>query len=357
MQTLSGKERLTLLAALVVTVVSGVLSHSRANDVLVFVLSGVGLALLASLVGQATEHLGTRLSPGATGVLQSALGNLPELFIGIFSLRAGLVTVVQSALVGSILANSLLVLGAALLVGGLKNGTQHFDREAPRLIVTLSALAVGALMFPTLAHELHTPAYSHTGELSVACAIVLLIVFLAGIPVLANAKVIAAPEEVVKDAIQHAAWPMWLALSILGAAGLGAAFVSDWFVDALKPATKVLGLSEAFTGLVIVAIAGNAVENVIGIQLAARNKMDYALSVILNSSLQVALALIPILILLSYVVSSHHLSLVLSPLLVAALAITTVVSTMIVYDGESNWMEGVALIGLYGIIAAAFWWG
>src|SRR5947209_20404485 len=107
---------------------------------------------------------------------------------------------------------------------------------------------------------------------------------------------------------------MWLALLVLALAGLGAALVSDWFVEALKPATKVLGLSEAFTGLVIVAIAGNAVENVIGIQLAVRNKMDYALSVILNSSLQVALCLTPILVLLSFVVSSHHLSLVLSPL-------------------------------------------
>ena len=150
---------------------------------------------------------------------------------------------------------------------------------------------------------------------------------------------------------------MWLAIVILGVAGLGAAFVSDWFVEALKPATKTLGLSEAFTGLVIVAIAGNAVENVVGIQLAVKNKMDYALSVILNSSLQVALALTPILVLLSYVVSSHHLTLVLPPLLVAALGITTLVSMMIVYDGESNWMEGVALIGLYGIIAASFWWG
>lgn len=348
---------MTLVGALVLTALSGVLSHAKANDVLVFLLSGVTLALLASLVGQATEHLGTRLSPGATGVLQSALGNLPELFIGIFSLRAGLVTVVQSALIGSILANSLLVLGVALLAGGLKNGTQKFGKEAPRLIVTLSALAVGALMFPTLAHELHTPAEPHTGALSIACAIVLLLVFLASIPVLSGSKAVGVADTD-SEAVDHPSqWPMWLALVVLAVAGLGAAFVSDWFVEALKPATKVLGLSEAFTGLVIVAIAGNAVENVVGVQLAVRNKMDYALSVILNSSLQVALCLTPILVLLSFVLSSHHLSLVLSPLLVAALAITTMISAMIVYDGESNWMEGVALIGLYGIIAAAFWWG
>jgi Ca2+:H+ antiporter len=267
---------------------------------------------------------------------------------------------VQAALVGSILANSLLVLGIALLAGGLKNGTQKFGQEAPRLIVTLSALAVGALMFPTLAHELHTPAGPHVGKLSIACAVVLLIVFFVGIPVMTKSEAAVIPQEegeAAEGAAPHAAWPLWLAITILTIAGLGAALVSDWFVEALKPATKALGLSEAFTGLVVVAIAGNAVENVVGVQLAVRNKMDYALSVILQSSLQVALALTPILVLLSFVVSSNHLTLVLPPLLVAALAITTLVSMMIVYDGESNWMEGVALIGLYGIIAASFWWG
>lgn len=150
---------------------------------------------------------------------------------------------------------------------------------------------------------------------------------------------------------------MWLAVAILVFAGVGAALVSDWFVEALTPTMKSLHLSEAFTGLVIVAIAGNAVENVVGIQLAARNKPDYAISVILNSSLQIALFLIPTLVLLSFVLGGAHLTLVLPPLLVAALALTSLVSAFIVYDGESIWLEGVALIGLYGIIAAAFWWG
>jgi len=357
LQILNRKERLTLAAALVITILSGVFTTMKVNEVFLFVLTGACLSLLATIVGQATEQLGSRMSAGATGVLQSALGNLPELFIGIFSLRAGLVTVVQAALVGSILANSLLVLGIALLAGGLKNGTQKFGQEAPRLIVTLSAVAVGALMFPTLAHQLHTPAGPHVGELSVACAIVLLIVFFVGIPVMTKSEEAVIPHEPTDQPAPHALWPLWLAIVILTAAGLASAFVSDWFVEALKPATKTLGLSEAFTGLVIVAIAGNAVENVVGVQLAVRNKMDYALSVILQSSLQVALALTPILVLLSFVVSSNHLTLVLPPLLVAALAITTLVSMMIVYDGESNWMEGVALIGLYGIIAASFWWG
>jgi len=156
---------------------------------------------------------------------------------------------------------------------------------------------------------------------------------------------------------EHPAWPLWLALAVLAAAGVGAALVSEWFVRVLEPTMRVLGLSEAFTGLVIVAIAGNAVENVVGIQLAARNKPDYAMSVILNSSLQIALAVTPVLVLLSFFVGPTPLTLVLPPLLVAGLALSSIVSAVIVFDGESIWLEGVALIGLYAIIAAAFWWG
>jgi Ca2+:H+ antiporter len=133
--------------------------------------------------------------------------------------------------------------------------------------------------------------------------------------------------------------------------------VSEWFVDALVPATKALGISEAFSGLVVVAIAGNAIENVVGIQLAVKNKADYALSVILNSSLQIALALIPVLVFLSFVIGSTPLTLVLSPLLVVAMVLSAVVSAVIVFDGESIWLEGVALIGLYIVLVSAFWWG
>jgi len=152
-------------------------------------------------------------------------------------------------------------------------------------------------------------------------------------------------------------WPLWLAIAVLVVAGVAAAFVSDWFVEALEPAIEALHLSQAFTGLVVVAIAGNAVENVVGIQLAAANKADYAVSVILNSSLQVALALTPVLVLLSFIVGGTPLTLVMPMLLVVALGLATALGVIIVYDGESIWLEGLALIGLYGMIAASFWWG
>ena len=340
--------------SLIASIAAGLLTAVNANAVLTFIVSGVALALLAELVGLATDQLGSRLSAGATGVLQSALGNLPELFVGIFALRAGLIEVVQAALVGSILGNSLFVLGIAFFVGGVRHGTQKFSTNAPKVIATLTLLAVSALALPTLVHGLHTPAAGHEESLSIVAAIVLLIIFIASIPVSLQGG--TKPLEKDASTIAHE-WPLVLTLVILIGAGVGAAFVSDWFIAALTPAITTLHISQAFTGLVIVALAGNAVENVVGVQLAARNQQDYAISVILNSSLQIALGLIPVLVLLSFVIGGAHLTLVLPPLLVAALGLTAILTTVIIYDGESTWLEGLALMGLYCIIAVSFWWG
>jgi Ca2+:H+ antiporter len=152
-------------------------------------------------------------------------------------------------------------------------------------------------------------------------------------------------------------WPLPVAIGLLAVAGVGAAFVAEWFVDALKPSMSALGLSEQFVGLVIVAIAGNAVENVVGVQMAVRDKPDLAISLILNSSLQVALALTPALVILSRFLGGTHLTLVLPLLLIASLALAALLGALVVYDGESTWLEGAALIGLYVIIAASVWWG
>jgi Ca2+:H+ antiporter len=348
------KEKIVIGLAVIATILAGVLHYTEATPVLTFSVTAAALALLAMIVGDATEQLGSRLGPGATGILQSGLGNLPELFVCIFALKAGLANVVQAALVGSILGNSLLVFGLALLLGGLKNGKQFFKSEPPKMIATLMLLAVSALMIPTLAKELHTPAANHIDNLDIAVAIILLIVMAASIYFSVKGDKAIAPGE---SEMGHAEWGMGLTIGVLAASGVGAAFVSDWFVEGLQPAMKVLGISETFAGLVVVAIAGNAIENLIGIQLAWRNQADYAVSVILNSSLQVALGLIPVLVLLSFFLGGSILTLVLSPLLVVALALTAVVTAFVVYDGESIWLEGLALVGLYCIIAASFWWG
>ena len=341
----------------VAIVVAGLLHFLGGGPIFQFAAAAVALSLLAMNVSSGTEHVGAHLKPGATGILQAALGNLPELLVCAFSLRAGLIQVVQGALIGSILANSLLVLGIAILVGGIKHGRMRFDAESPRMIASLMMLAVAALAFPTLAAELHTPASTHENALSAACAIMLLVVFAASLPFSLSADPAKSLRHAEPKAGHEDGWSLPLAVTVLVLASLGAAVVSEWFVSALEPAIEALHISQAFAGIVIVAIAGNAVENVAGIRLAAKNRPDYAMSVILNSSLLIALVVSPALVLLSFFLGGPVLTLVLPPLLIAALLLTTLTSAIIVNDGETIWLEGVALIGLYCIIAAAFWWG
>jgi Ca2+:H+ antiporter len=369
LKLLTRSQRIVLALAIGLSALAGILTFAHANEVLIFALAGAALAFLAAVVGEATEQVGARLSPGATGILQSTIGNLPELFVAIFALQAGLLVVVQTSLIGSILGNSLLVLGLAFFVGGLRNGTQSFASHLPRMIATLTLLAVGALVLPTLTAFLHTPASGHEDTLSLAAAIVLLIVYAGSIPLSISGGPTALPKnpeldeaetetkQTVANEEHHVVWPLWLAVALLAISGVGAALVSDWFVEALTPATQALGISEAFTGLVIVALAGNAVEHFVGVQLAAKNKADYAVSVILNSSLQIALALIPALVIISLLPGLTHLTLVLAPLLVVSVGLAAILGAVIVFDGESNWLEGLALMGLYVIIAASFWWG
>jgi Ca2+:H+ antiporter len=335
------------------TLLTAVLRLVGADDALVFAVSAVALAGLAGVIGSGTDQLGHRLGPGKTGVLQSALGNLPELFISVFALQAGLVVVVQTALIGSILANSLLVLGLAFVAGGLRHGVQRFGARPVRTIAVLLLLAVAALAIPTLATEPGAPDAGHAQELSVFTAVVLLVLFGASIPF----SIAGGPGASALQAPVEREWPLPVAIGVLAVAAAGAALVSDWFVQALEPSLGTLGISEAFAGLVVVAIAGNAVENVVGIQAAARNQVDLATSLIMNSSLQVALALTPALVLISLVVGGPALTLVLDPLLLGSLGLAVILGALIVFDGESTWLEGLALVALYLIIAASVWYG
>jgi Ca2+:H+ antiporter len=350
---LTRSDRVIVLGAVGAVVLAGVTRYVDLGSVTAFAVSALAVALLASLVGRSVEQLGDRFGAGATGVLQSALGNLPELFIGIFALRAGLVQVVQAAIIGSILGNILLVLGLAFLVGGLRHGRQKFNSTRARTAIAMLILAVAAMVVPSLAHYVHTAAARHEQALSSIVAVVLLVVFACSVP----ASIRRDPNEKPDHEAEPPRWPLWLAVGLLALASLLAALVSDWFVHALTPAIEALNISQAFAGLVIVAIAGNAVENVVGIQLAARNQADYALSVIINSPLQIALVLAPVLVLISTVIGGATLTLVFAPMLVAAVALSVVTTAFIIIDGESVWLEGAALIGLYGVIAASFWWG
>lgn len=353
------REKMLIAAAVVLTAVTGFAMHAHLNAVLLFGMTAAALVLVAMIVGHATDQLGKKLGPAATGILQSALGNLPELFVCIFALRAGLDQVVKAALIGSILGNSLLVFGLAIFLGGLKHGRQKFHSEPPKMNSILMLLAFAAMAIPTLTFYLHTPAESHINNLDVMVAVVLLIVFVASMIFSIKGDALTPNANTIENAEQKPEenWSMPLTLFVLAGAGIGAAFVSDWFVEALKPAMDALGINEVFAGLIVVAIAGNAIENLVGIQLALKNKSDYAVSVIMNSSLQIALVVYPVLVLLSFLLGGVVLSFVLSPLLLIAYALAVITSTFIVFDGESIWLEGVALVGLYILIACAFWWG
>jgi Ca2+:H+ antiporter len=351
---LSPTDRRIIGLAAILTAVAAVLDYGSVSEVGTFIVSGLALAVLAALVGRSVDQVADRLGAGATGVVQSALGNLPELFVCIFALRQGLLKVVEAAIIGSILGNILLVLGLAFVVGGLRNGRQRFDGTRARSLIALMLLAVAAMLVPSLASYVHTPAAAHERALSVIASVVLLGVFALSIPSsVARGEGEAPPPE----AETAAHWPPVLAYAMLAATGVLAALVSDWFVGALTPSLTSLHISQTFAGLVIVAIAGNAVENVVGIQLAARNRADHALSIILNSPLQIALVLAPVLVFASIIIGGTAFTLVFPPLLVTTVVASVLAVSFVIVDGESDWLEGSALVGLYVVIAASFWWG
>jgi Ca2+:H+ antiporter len=370
---LSRRDRITIAITVISALGAGALHFVHANAVLSFVVAAVALATLASLVGRSVEALGDRLGPSATGVLQSSLGNLPELFVILFALKAGLYDVVKATLVGSILANVLLILGLAFVVGGVKHGRQRFGADDSRTLGLMLTLAVFILAIPSLTSSLHTPAASHERVVSVVVSVVMLALFALSLPsALARrapaqgeghprsaSPIVASPESAAAASrvAAHGEWPLKMAIGMLAATAVGAAFVSEWFVSALQPAMDAIGINEVFAGLVIVAIAGNAVENVVGIQLAAKNQMDYGVQVILQSPVQIALTVAPIVCLAAGFLGQPGFDLVLSPLLLAAMVMSALVAVLVTFDGESNWFEGAALIALYIAIATSFWWG
>jgi Ca2+:H+ antiporter len=370
---LSKRDRIMIAITVLSAIGAGALHFAHANSVLSFIVAALALATLASLVGRSVEALGDRLGPSATGVLQSALGNLPELFVILFALKAGLFGVVKATLVGSILANVLLILGLAFVVGGVKHGRQRFAADDGRRLGLMLTLAVFILAVPTLTSALHTPAESHERVVSVVVSVIMLALFALSLPAAlarrapghdsghpgSTSPIAASPEgaAAASRVAAHGEWPLAMAIGMLAATGIGAAFVSEWFVSALQPAMDTMGINEVFAGLVIVAIAGNAVENVVGIQLAAKNQMDYGVQVILQSPVQIALTVAPIVCLSAAFLGQPGFDLVLSPLLLAAMVMSALVAVLVTFDGESNWFEGAALIALYIAIATVFWWG
>jgi Ca2+:H+ antiporter len=332
-----------------VTAVAGVLHYAGASAVVTFVVAGLALAGIAWVVAFATEALGQRFGPGATGFLQSTLGNLPEFFVVLFALQKGEVLVAQTSLVGSVLANGLLVLGLTIMIGArvAEDGVMRFKPRLPNDTMTLLMLAVFIIVILGIATSNHDLGPHDSRVISAIASICLLAVYALWLNSYLRAD---------QPAAEPAAHVMPLATSVglLAVAGLGAAFVSEWFIDALAPAIDSLNISRAFAGLVIVAIAGNAVENTTALLLAGKGKSDLAISVIKNSVAQIATFLFPALILVSLLFATP-LTFVLPSVYIAALALSALSIWQITGDGEARDYEGAALVALFVIVAAVAW--
>ncbi len=341
-------------AVFVFCAIGGVLHYADAEPVLVFFVTGAALGGLAWVIGVGTESVGARFGPAVTGALQSTLGNLPELFIVIFALRAGETVVATTSILGSLFANALLVLGLAFIAGAWRSedGAMRFSKRLPNDTATLLLLAVFIIVLLGLSDSLGDRASEHQVEISLVGAVCLLLVY--GAWVFSYIRAEVKGEKALEEP-SHDVLPFGLALGLLGAAGVGAALTSEWFVDAIDPAVKALGISKAFTGLVIVAIAGNAVENVVGISLAWKGKSDLAVSIVKNSVAQIACFLFPLLVLVSLAFETH-LTFVVGPLYIGALALMAIAIWQITGDGEAVLFEGMALVALYVVLATIVWY-
>jgi Ca2+:H+ antiporter len=341
-------EQASVAAAAILTVVAGGVDLAGAPNTAIFMLSGLALVSLAWIVGVATEQLAESSGPKVGGVLNATFGNAAELIITIFAIRAGQLEVATASITGSILGNTLLVLGASFLVGGLKNGIQTFDQRIAGMNASMLALAVIGLGLPT-AFAAARGTGSDTQTISDVTAVILLGLYLLSLVYYFRTGTGATSHPQVPHLTAR------LAMVLLLASTSAVALISDVFVGTLDGVISDLGISAAFLGLVIVPIVGNIAENIVGIKIAYQNKMDFSMVVSLGSSLQVALGVAPLLVFIS-LLTPHHFDLVFPTIQVLALAAAVTITALIAADGESNWLEGAQLMAVYAIVATSFWY-
>jgi Ca2+:H+ antiporter len=318
----------------------------HAPTLLIFAVSSLALIGLAWVLGQATESLGHHAGPRIGGVLNATFGNAAELIITIFALAAGLTTVVKASIIGSIIGNVLLVLGASLLLGGLKNGTQTFSATIAGINASMLAIVAAALALPTI-FAATDPGPSPT-TLSIEVAVVMFVLY-----ILYLIFYLRSPEGGVATGEGHAPFGRAASLVVLLGSTAAVAYVSEAFVGAIEPLTEEYGISELFVGVILVPIVGNIAEHIVGVQIAYKNRMDFSMAISLGSSIQVALLVTPILVFLGPLLG-HPLRLVFTPLELGALGAAVVVTGFVALDGRSNWLEGAMLCGVYLIAALAF---
>jgi Ca2+:H+ antiporter len=321
----------------------------------IFLASALAIIPLAGWMGHATEQLAARTGEGVGGLLNATFGNAAELIIALAALRAGLHEVVKASLAGSIVGNILLVLGAAMLAGGLRHRPeQHFNAPGARSQATMLTLAVIALILPAIYHRLGATA--ELPSLSVWISCILIAVYAANLVFsLVTHQSLFAGSPGAEQAGGHGeAWSAGRAGGVLAASTAAIAWMSEILVGALEPATHALGLNEVFVGVFVVAILGNAAEHATAVTAAMKNRMDLSLSIAIGSSVQVALFVAPLLVLLSWAVSPAPMDLAFSGGLVLAVLLSVLITGQVAGDGRSDWLKGVQLLAVYLILGLAF---
>ncbi len=331
--------------------IAAVLRLSDGDAVTIFAASALAIIPLAELMGTATEEIAARTGPQIGGLLNATLGNAAELIITIFALREGLLELVRASIIGSILGNLLLVMGLALLFGGLKNGIQSFDRRGAMMNATLLILAFMALAIPSLFDVTFVELKAFESELLLSEGIALILIVLYAASIVYS---LVAKNGLGAAVIHHEPeWSMPVALGVLAAATLGIVFMSEFLVGTVEPVVEELGWSELFVGVIIVPIIGNVAEHLVAVQQAIKNRMELAMTIALGSSLQIALFVAPVLVFIS-LLFEDKLILAFTMPEVIALAAASYVGALVAEDGETNWFEGLMLLGVYLIVALAF---
>ncbi len=352
---LSPTSRIALIATLLMSALGIALDFGvHADKNVVFIVSAIAILGLAWVVGLSTERLGSLTGPRVGGILNATFGNIAELIIAFFALQAGLIEVVKASLTGSIIGNLLLVLGASILVGGLRHGIQTFSARVASSNASLLVLAVIGLFIPAV--FAFTTGHQEQGTLTEE-SVVVAFALIAGY-VLALVYQFTNPDETLGgsgDAIGHAgpAWTVRVAIVVLIVAAALLAVLSEILVDSIETFIASFGLSAFFVGVVLVPTIGNLAEHLVAVQLAAKDKMEFAMAVSFGSSLQVALFVAPVLVIIGAILG-QPMDLVFTPLEVAAVAAAVGISALIALDGESNWLEGALLTLVYIILAISF---
>ncbi len=339
-----------LLLVLVPVVLAGYYLHW--GSLLVFLLTVFAIMPLAKVMGDATEVLADHAGPRVGGLLNATMGNAAELIITIVALNAGLLELVKASITGSIISNLLLVLGGAVLVGGIRNGIQRFDRTSAGLAATQMVLAVIALAIPALFYHAMSHSSPVVEELSIGVAVVMMTIYV--LNVIFGMRLDRAADAHKADGVSAPRWSMGTALMVLALATVFIVWLSEIMVGEVEPTVEALGLSEFFIGIIVVPIVGNAAEHFVAVTMAAKNKMDLSVGIALGSSTQIALFVAPLLIFVSLFLGPEPLTLIFHPFELAALGAATIIAALIAQDGESNWMEGAQLLGVFSIIGLAF---